>query len=254
MNIKIHSGARLGNLLIQIRNAIHIALYYNYNIILPTHIFLNTTYLVINNSITIKDKQLTDHSNFFYQDRIINIDKSLFLLNKDRVRAIMKSIYVFKNTYNLGSNDLVIHVRSGDIFTEEFPNKHYVPPPLSYYKNIIEQNYFDNIYLIAEDTHNPCITRLLELYPKIIFKVQTLDEDINMILASKNIIISIGTFIPQLLELSNNIENIYKPNYSPYNKTGCKLHITNLSEYQKIIFPWKNTQYQKQIMLNYNIN
>ena len=55
MNITIPHAHRFGNFLICIKNAIHIALFYNYNVILPKHAFINTTYIVINKNITLKD-------------------------------------------------------------------------------------------------------------------------------------------------------------------------------------------------------
>ena len=176
----------------------------------------------------------------------------LFQKNKDTVITILNDIFIFKNIPPLGNNDLVIHIRSGDIFRGTGAHIGYLSPPLSYFKNIIEQNNYDNIYLVAEDTVNPCINRLLELYPRIIFKIQTLEQDIKLILAATNIVISIGTFIPELLNLSNNIKNIYRPSYVYCNKPDCKIHITDLNEYKKSMLPWKNTPKQHEIMVNYN--
>ena len=250
MNITILSCARLGNFLMNIRNAIHIGLHYNYNILLPKHPLFNTTYIVINKTIKITDKQITDKYNFFYQNRILNIDNNLFNLNKDKVDAILKQAFIFRNIYALGHNDLVIHIRSGDIFGSS-PHSFYLMPPLTYYTNIIEQNNFDNIYLIAEDTLNPCINHLLKLFPQISFKIQPLEKDIEIVLAAKNIIISYGTFIPQLLELSDNITKIYVPSYFKYDKPGCETIITELSLYHKCMIPWKNTAEQRGQMLTY---
>jgi hypothetical protein len=251
MNIDIRNANRLGNFIIQIKNAIHIGLFYNYNIILPKHTFFNTTYLVINNKITLKDKKITNKHNFFCKDKIEKIDKTLFKKNKDEVITIMKKIFVYNNIPPLGNNDLVIHIRSGDIFKKN-PHKKYLTPPLSYYINIIEKNSYDNIYLISEDKLNPCINRLLELFPKIIFNLQSLEQDIKIILGANNLVMSYGTFIPQLLNFSSNIKNIYIPSYVKFRikHTGI-VHITDLKKYYTLMIPWKNTIKQKKIMLNY---
>lgn len=250
MNVTILSCVRLGNFLINIRNAIHIGLHYNYNIILPKHPLFNTTYIVINKTIKITDKRITDKYNFFYQNKILNIDKNLFNLNKDKVNAILKQTFVFQNISSLGNNDLVIHIRSGDIFGST-SHSMYLMPPLTYYTNIIGKNNFDNIYLIAEDTLNPCITQLLKLFPQIIFNIQPLEKDIEIVLAATNMVISYGTFIPQLLELSDNIKKIYAPSYFIYEKPGCETHITDLNLYHKCMIPWKNTAEQRETMLSY---
>jgi hypothetical protein len=174
----------------------------------------------------------------------------VFNLNKDKVLAIVKQIFVFKNISSLGNNDLVIHIRSGDIFSSS-PHPMYLMPPLTYYTNIIGQNNFDNIYLIAEDTLNPCITQLLQLFPQIIFTIQSLEKDINVVLAAKNIVMSFGTFIPQLLELSDNIKTIYTPSYYNYNKPGCETRTTELGQYHTNMIPWKNTAEQRNTMITY---
>ena len=70
MNVKIERPGRLGNFLIQIKNSLHIALYYKYNVILPVHPFLNTTYIIINKNVTRNDKAITDKSNFFQKGQI----------------------------------------------------------------------------------------------------------------------------------------------------------------------------------------
>lgn len=254
-NLIITKAERFGNFVIQIRNALHIALFYNYNLILPKHKFFNSTYIVINESVTLANEKLYDKNwpNFFYAHKIKNIDSSLFKLNSVRVLSILKSIFNIKNVSPLGINDLVIHIRSGDLFCEGWVHPNYVTPPLSYYKNIIDGNRYDNIYLIAEDRLNPCINKLLEIYPKIKFKIQSLKEDITLILQSTNIVTSYGTFIPGILPFSDNIKNIYSPDYRVIRLPGCTTHITHLSEYRKLMGPWKNTPEQIKTMMTYGI-
>lgn len=259
MNLKTGNG-RLGNLIIMIKNALHIGLFYKYNIILPKNQFINTTYIVINDEIKIDDKQLTGNNGFFGRDEILNIDTNLFNENKDMVVKMLKDIFLLNNAKPLGVNDLVIHIRSGDIFASKSPHPRYLMPPLSYYRNIIEQNSFDNIYLIAEDKLNPCINRLLELFPKIIFKFQPFENDVDMILGASNIVISYGTLVPQLLDLSNIKKNIYIPSYMYKYKpecfrfiteNECTFHVTELEDYYKIMIPWKNSPEQIETMITY---
>ena len=250
MNIVIGRLARLGNALIQLRNAIRIGLFYNYNVILPPHYLLNTTYIVLNKNIGPEAEAIRDNHHFLYKDRIENVDKTLFKINHDRMREIMKEIFVIKDIPPLGGSDLVIHIRSGDLFIGNRPHPNYLSPPLSFYTDILNTNTYENIYMIAEDRGNPCIDRLLELYPNIVFKVQTLREDIAIILGATNIIMSIGTFIPQLLELSDNIKMIYRANYQFGIKT-CETRVTDLREYAQLMLPWKNTQEQRATMLTY---
>jgi len=255
MNLKIQHSNRIGNFLIKIKNSIHIALYYNYNIILPVHDFLNTTYIVINKDVTLNSEIITDTHNFYHRDRIQNIDPSLFNINRDKVLMILKNIFKFKNIPPLKNDELVIHIRSGDIFNSN-PHQGYVIPPLSYYTNIIKKNNYKNIYLLAEDHHNPCINQLIKLYPTIIFNLQSLEQDVKLILAARNIVISYGSFITSILLHSDNKINVYVPSYLNYNNhedtiPDCTMHVTDLQEYHNMMLHWKNTAEQREIMLTY---
>lgn len=110
--------------------------------------------------------------------------------------------------------------------------------------------------MISEDRSNPCVNKLLELYPSIEFKVQTIEEDITLLLGSKNVIESFGTFAPALLTLSKNIKNIYRPSYQfdiLLSKLPHKYNIfeTDLDDYKQKMSPWKNTAEQRNIMMTY---
>uniref|UniRef100_A0A6C0DQN2 Glycosyltransferase n=1 Tax=viral metagenome TaxID=1070528 RepID=A0A6C0DQN2_9ZZZZ len=253
MNIKIRVAYRLGNFLKQLRYAIHIGLFYNYNVIIPEHALLNTTYLVINNTITMDAQEITNKDEFFYSKRIDNVDKSAFSMNRAKVRNMIKEIFILKSSPINGSDHVVIHIRSGDLFSERRPHGAYLSPPLSYYTDIISTRSYENIYLVAEDRRNPCINRLLELYPKIVFKLQTLEDDIKLILAASNVIMSVGTFIPELLNLSDNIKSIHAPSYWQPSVIVCTVHKTDLSHYHKIMSPWRNIPEQLQTMLSYRL-
>ena len=257
MNLYIEKWVgRLGNNMIQLLNVISIGLYYNYNIIIPYHKYFIEKYIVLNKNVTDHNKVITNNDQFFRKHKIKNIDSHLFddTNIKNKAVVILKSIFSFQEITPLNNNNIVIHIRSGDIFKTD-PNTNYPPPPLSYYINILNNNHFENIYLIAEDTRNPTINKLLELYPNIRFKIQSLNDDIRLLLSSPNVIMSVGTFVPMLLTISNNIKNVYKTSF----ETGpigshITIHNTNLKEYYKKMFPWKNTEEQRKLMMTYQYN
>ena len=254
-NIDIRVCGKIGNFIIMLSNAIKIALFYNYNVIIPNHPYINTTYIVINNDINLNNEKIIDPYDFFYKTKIKNIDTILFKKNTLKTLEILKSCFALKNEIQLGDNDLLIHIRSSDIFGDN-PHPSYLTPPLSYYVNIIDKNNFNEIYLIAEDRINPCINRLLQLYPKIKFKIQSLEEDVKLILGAKNVVMGFGTFIPSLLLVSDNIKNLYKPSYMNNDETDVlnriiKVFNIELSAYKKRMTPWKNTLEQRKFMLTY---
>jgi len=301
MHLKINNWfGRLGNNIIQIKNCIQIALYYSYEtIIIPNHPYFNTITININsiksdenikhyniytskeclvernnkeiitdNIYTCKEflveennkEIITDNNDFFYQTKIQKIDINLFNFNIDVTCYILKKIFTIKGNIELNDNDLVIHIRSGDIFINH-PHPSYIMPPLSYYTKILDNNNFNKIYLISEDSVNPVINKLLQLYTNIHFKINNLSYDIELLLSSKNVIESFGSFTNTLLLLSDNIKNIYKPSYQDTfleNSEKIKnniiyIHSTDLTDYKNKINVWENTPQQREIMIIYNI-
>lgn len=256
MNLHITKWyGRLGNNITQIRNCLHIAIYYKYNILLPKHNFFKREYIIINNDINKNSDKLIDDNFYYFKNKIKNIDDKIFITNTEEVIKILKDNFVLNNiniNLQLNKDDLLIHIRGGDVFNKK-PHKSYIMPPLSYYKNIIDSNKFKNIYIISEDRKNPCIDILLKLYPNIIFKSQKLEEDIKLILNTFNIVESFGTFIPNLMFLSEKIINIYKPSYQfDYDyKYNCNVNYIDLNDYKNKIGEWKNNNEQLKIMLSY---
>lgn len=254
---------RLGNNIAQVVNALYIAYLYNYNIKLPTHEYFNKTYIELNTSL--KSGQCAEYvdregTQFFDKRQIRRFSSNCFTNNHDKVRKALLDLFVIDaNTLRpLDHDDVVIHIRSGDIFTVDI-NPFYVTPPLSFYTDILDKTNYKNIYLVAEDTINPCVNELIKRYPNIIYTKNTLDSDIKLILRAQNIIWSFGTFATMLLCLTDYTKTVYTMSHN-FNEAGrhmisdlkVNFHIVDSSEYMsKMGFQWRNSDYQKQIMLTF---
>lgn len=238
---------RLGNNIIQLYNCICVSLELNCDFIYPKHDFfnkkenitslLNTKYNYVGRNV------ICPITNFFNENEIIKnnnfIDHKIFDKHKAQATKIIKDIFIIKqkNVFQYDIEDLHIHIRSGDIFKTN-PHPNYIPPPLCYYTNIINNNNFKNIYLICEDKLNPVVEQLLKMYPKIIFKIQDLKSNIEMILGSKNIVSSVGSFINALLLINNDAKHF-------------EFNINNYPTYKKLMCPWVNNDTQRKIILDY---
>ena len=85
MNLKIdYWGGRLGNNICQLKHAIQIALYYNYNVIMPCHHYFTTDYIIINNTID-RDSHTVIYNKFYdineIKKEIQNIKDDVFTQN-----------------------------------------------------------------------------------------------------------------------------------------------------------------------------
>ena len=235
---------RLGNNIIQLSNIIDIAITYKHNVKINVKNLQFFDLSVIekyfskyNNS-----KIITDKHNFFYNVRL-PCPNEIFKQNIEERNKLLQKAFLINNINKLPENYLVIHIRSGDIFSSK-PHTNYVPPPLCYYTKQIDKYEYEKIYIICEDTINPVVNELLKLYKNAVYKKNTLEQDIKIILGATNIIFSVGTFIPALMLLSNNNKYLYGKNYNN----------EELEEYYKITKPWKNTTVQRNYILTYGRN
>jgi len=231
---------RLGNNLQQIENLICVALFYKHNILFKVskHKFLNLKIIEeyfkkYNNPYIIKDRDFFFCSGF---------DKEVFTLNKQEAVNLLKQAFLIKEKDVIQSDidDIVIHIRGGDIFNSN-PHPKYVPPPLCYYTKILNNNYYKKIIIVAEDRKNPVINKLLSLYKNAIYNKNSLVKDIKIILGATNLINSIGTFAISLSMMSKYIKNIFTTN----------LYSKDLKEYYILNKPWKNTYKQRNYILTY---
>ena len=235
---------RLGNNIMQLRNIISIAIAYKHNIKINVKKLKFFDLSVIekyfnkyNNS-----EIITDKNNFFYNSRL-PFSNDILKQNIEERNKILQKAFLINNINKLPENDIVIHIRSGDIFSSK-PHPNYVPPPLSYYTKEIDKYKYEKIHIICEDTINPVVNELRKLYKNAVYEKNTLEKDIRIILGATNIIYSVGTFIPSLLLLSNNNKYLHD--------RAC--NNGKLKEYYKIMKPWKNTIEQRNYILTYDYN
>jgi len=257
---------RLGNNIKQLRNVIDIAIAYKHNIIISALSggagtpfehgidmikFFDLSIIVSyfnkytnTEKIIDKDENSRHGANFIHIEHTARFPKEVFTQNVKERNQLLKKAFLIKDIQKLPENDLVIHIRSGDIFRDAKHFPHwllvlYCPPPLSYYITEINKYNYETIHIICEDTINPVVNKLLELYKNAIYTKNTLETDIKIILGATNIIASVGTFIPSLLLLSDNIR-FKHPDF-------------NDSKYYEGIHPWRNTEKQRHYMLTYNL-
>lgn len=276
MNLRINNWyGRLGNNIIQIINCIQISMFYEnkYNIILPNHRYFNTNYIKLNDKVDESFECLTDCYGFYYQSYLCQFDAQCFCQNIECTRDLIRTIFIVpENKIHLDDDDLVVHIRSGDLFREN-PLGEYIPSPLCFYSNIILSYNWRNIYVLSEDKMNPVIDILINRHKNILFKIKELDDDISIILQARTIVMDIGTFVPTLLLFSKKIKTLYnscnfsskvlvnisdlttlKVAYFYLQKFLANIEINDMEydTYRLSQLPWKNSMLQRKILLQYS--
>ena len=243
---------RLGNNIIQVSNCLHMAFAMEVNVLLPRHPYFNKTYVSING----RREGKRYISELFWQPN--KIAGHTILVTRDHRRQVRKVIReLLLISPRVEKDTLVIHIRSGDIFAHDKPHSGYIMPPLCFYVRIIEDlgTHIEKIYLVAEDTLNPCVNLLREKYSNAIFKKSSLIEDIETVAGATRIVYGTGTFVPQLLTFFNDsLTEIYRAS-NAYEvsliESACKDNVIDISDYIGKIGSWKNTPAQRQLMCDY---
>lgn len=269
--LKIKPYGRFGNNVIQIRNAIKIALQYN----IPKIYFSdNSKYIDLTKKIKNGNSLLNNEtisklndSGKIYFNAYDEINELIPNFNPnfdiDIVNKILRD-YIF-NLYHFVSPEYpCIHIRSGDIFNE-VPHENYVIPPYDFYKIILDlpENKYKKFILVAEDRKNPIINKIINNYSNVIYEERSLTNTQEIILNNKKIIhgCGISTFVPQLISLSKGEKesisfdtdrNGFNTIKKEYYKNGRSIK-TKKIKIENYIDKWNNTEDQINIVMDFKI-
>ena len=229
-------------------------------------------YWFIKNNITIKELNLSisvnEYKNYNKNSSLIydSFDLLYFSFNfKPEIRITYLRDEILCNIphIDINENDLYIHIRSGNVFNHS-THINYPQPPLCFYRNILNYFKFRQIYIIAKDTRNPIINKLLKEYPIIIFLQDTLEKHISLLINAYNIVNSISSFVNSIIQLNYNLQflwefNIYHMSekifhyhhelfkYLNNNFTTFKMEPS--SNYINRMFEWKYQRSQLVLMI-----
>ncbi|QGY01233.1 coagulation factor 5 8 type domain-containing protein [Methylobacterium mesophilicum SR1.6/6] len=163
-------------------------------------------------------------------------------------------------------DQLLIHIRSGDIFST-WVAPHYPQPPLAFYKLVIArlmaEKRIASIKLVFENRLNPVIPELEAHIAGlgIPFTTQsgTLADDVAALVNGRYLVFGLGTFGPGVCHLSERVEEVY------YFASGWPQHFRGIPTIGKIVEvvdragaytkvgEWDNSPERRQMMIDYPI-
>ena len=252
----------LNNLLYyaEILNITNIYLNSDMNWPIKDNIFIDNLKITIISptNINFKDEKIICFNPYFvYSQKVI--------IPEIRINKLKNEIFKNLPKINIDYEDLYIHVRGGDIFKcKRCKDINYSQPPLCFYQKILNHFIFKNIYIISIDNLNPIIEPLIKEFPKIIHTHNSIQRDIVILSHAYNLVGSVSSFLTSSIIMNNNLRNYFE--YDNYRLTEKYLHLypqiykykikynvykMNSSKYYRSrMFPWKNTKFQKNLMLN----
>ncbi|MFM6402836.1 hypothetical protein [Planktothrix sp.] len=268
--ISIERSGRFGNSIVQLSHAYHIA-----KAIGVTRIYVpDFWYIPEGTSKTTSGIELINVSQsdfslekvvlegmFFFYEALAGLSNT----KPNHYLNIIDLIEVTNLKYpsqSLGKEDLVIHIRSGDIFIN--PHSHYGQAPLSFFKKIIELQSWHSISLVFEDKSNPIIDPLIDFSKQCCLQVQEisgeLKSDIEYLLKAKVLVVSNGTFGSAIAVISKNLETVYyfETGFSSWgNPNILSIRVADQQGIYKskiLSQNWQNTESQRKLMLKYPID
>lgn len=228
--------------------------------------FITNDTIDTNNNMTIELGDLNDYEN---KSNILIDNTNNYFWYFEFYRPEFR-VEIFRNQIlqNLpkifvSSNDLQIYIRSGDIFERTSTSLGaYSQPPLCFYKNIINNFKFENIYIISENKNNPVIEQLMIQYPKIVFNINSLKYDMSILINAYNIVGAFSTFLKTLVLLNDNLKNFWFFNYQldilwsyyfsyEFSHKNISLFKMKESDFYKRMNECNNLECQMNIMINY---
>ena len=244
--------SRYGNNLQQIANGIIFANKNHSNFYVSNHNNINS-FKIINNEINDKFSLFKKKYRFFYFDNSFDLPSDSVSVSEfydameDVFKNSIKANISFLSNNIPKENELIIHVRSGDIFTNF--KKDYYQNPLIYYLDIIKK--FESVIVVtSEEKNNPVIEHLANI-ENVKIQSSSLENDFNTIFNAVNLATSgVGTFPIAAALMSENLKNLYYTNlYLKEHLNPKMIKNSKINHYELLI----EEDYKKRYSKNYEL-
>ena len=163
---------------------------------------------------------------------------------------------------NIDPKALYINIRGGDIFMRAL-HSHYSQPPLCFYEKVIDNNKFQNIYIISNDRRNVVLDALMNKYKNIIFNHIDYKTDVAMLVHAFNVVASVSSFFLSSIKFNDNLENLWEYDICRLSEKyrwlhhhlykfdiKYKIHTMKPSDiYADQMHIWKNSESQLKLMI-----
>lgn len=170
----------------------------------------------------------------------------------------------FDNIKELDDDTVVMHIRSGDIFSRKdyycSVVSNYLQNPLDYYIKISEN--YNKVIVLTEDYQNPVIVELSKI-EKFDIRILDIQETIEIMLSAKNIVTSgVSSFGIACALLSKNVKRVYASdlvvdeilNFNDLIQTDIEVKVIKIDTERYIKWNnWLNSNDQRQLMIEYKI-
>lgn len=215
----------LGNTIQALSNAFYLAARFNKGIVYPNHPLLYDTNISVRPIPGQDDTDLVFNDLFFFEGEGKQYDFNVAHLNYDRKRICEKIIHPLlklDKEVDLDDDTLVIHIRTGDIFTPNNPYGIMTPNPMFYYDYLCKK--YAKIIVVCQDRANPVINKLEEYSNATIFESSNIMESFGLLLNAKNLATSgVSTFGYAAALCSKKIKKLHATNITAFGQLNYEM-------------------------------
>ncbi|WP_244025367.1 coagulation factor 5 8 type domain-containing protein [Methylobacterium sp. J-048] len=161
-------------------------------------------------------------------------------------------------------DQLLIHIRSGDIFST-WVDPHYPQPPFAFYRMVIDrllgEGRIRSVKLVFENRLNPVIAEVEAYAGSLGLPVETQSEslvaDVAALVNGRYLVFGLGTFGPAICHLSERVEQVfYFASNWPQIFRGIPsidkvVEVRDIAERYIKVGEWQNTDAQRRMMIDY---
>ena len=161
-------------------------------------------------------------------------------------------------------DELIIHIRSGDIFST-WVDPHYPQPPLAFYRMVIDrllaEGRIRSVKLVFENRLNPVIAEV-EAYAArrglpVEIQSESLISDVAALVNGRYLVFGLGTFGPGICHLSDHVEQVFyfasnwPQGFQSIPTIGKVVEVRDLEGRYMKVGEWQNTDAQRRTMVDY---
>lgn len=268
VSLQVERELRFGNCVQQVCNTINLALALGIRTVkfpslwwLPSGVFEFSDMRVINDrSISLDDTPQVIRGDFYDLRPLAPVHAwphtAASILARLRLNRHFKSV-----DDPLGDDELVIHVRSGDITLKNGAHPGYGQPPLAFYRKVIAVRRWAAVHVVTENDLNP-VTRMIVTYCEKISMTVTvvsgeLAADLAFLLRARTLVVGRGTFGCAISAMSKNLRSVhmFESWFCPWGNpivTINKWHdLGGVYRNEVLSGNWFNSERQRMLMLTY---
>ncbi|MEE7490337.1 discoidin domain-containing protein [Methylobacterium oryzae CBMB20] len=161
-------------------------------------------------------------------------------------------------------DQLLIHIRSGDIFST-WVDPHYPQPPFAFYRMVIDrllaEGRIRSVKLVFENRLNPVIAEV-EAYAErrglpVEIQSESLISDVAALVNGRYLVFGLGTFGPAICHLSDRVEQVFyfasnwPQGFQSIPTIGKVVEVRDLEGRYMKVGEWQNTDAQRRTMVDY---